>query len=154
MSPTQLPPTVTHPIVCPRCSEHELAPWPSDPSWLQCAGCGASARADDVSELAERRRSNAIDQEVLACWREQVDRDVSGGSDDGLRLVVLRPLGESEIVRQVVRKSPTLVLRIHRVESTTTEVRQALEAWLRDPPTPEEVTEWRETLKKLRSARV
>jgi len=106
-----------------------------------------------VNDLVQLRSArSSVDPEVLACWREEVRRDVRGGSDDGLRLVVLRPFGEAELVRQVVRKAPTCVLRVHRVESTSEEVRQALESWFRDPPSAEEVVEWRTTLKQLRAA--
>ncbi len=154
---------MSEPRICTSCRNGELTVSEKlGEDWLTCSGCARTFWAAHVEELEERLAEiEPKDQEkfldLLAVYWQEVRKDVpGGGGDDGLRLVVLRPLGDESLVKgstKVLDGNKQVIQRLTGYRSNTNEVRAGLSGWFRNPPDSAELASLKAEVKEGRQAR-
>ncbi len=149
--------------ICLRCKNGELKPSEKlGEEWLTCEACSRTYCAADIDEIEERLAEAEPEDrdaflDLLAVYWQEVNRQVEGGGgDDGLRLVVLRPLGDETLVKgstKVVEGNRNVIRRMTGFRSNTAELRSGMSNWFRNPPDSAELARLKEEVQEGRKAR-
>lgn len=151
--------------ICLKCGEGELGPSPLGEDWVMCTNCSRAYLVEDLEhweEVRARAVAEAGDDEdvfadLLAVYWAEIRRDVpGGGGDDGLRLVVLRPMGDERTVKgsaKPLEGKREVIRQVTGIESNSEEIRDAMLGWLKDPPDSAEFADLVEEAKQARRER-